>query len=65
LLYGQAERASASLCLPHPGLEERLFVLQPMLQLAPQLRLPASGMRVAERVAWLRATTIEDQAHVH
>ncbi len=65
LLYGQAKRASASLSLPHPGLEERLFVLQPMLQLAPQLRLPASGMLVAERVAWLKSATIEDQAHVH
>jgi 2-amino-4-hydroxy-6-hydroxymethyldihydropteridine diphosphokinase len=55
LLYGERELAAPGLVLPHPRMEERLFVLEPMLALAPGLRLPRCGRTVSERVAELRA----------
>src|SRR5262245_38500563 len=55
LFYGELELASPELVLPHPRLEERLFVLEPLCALAPELVLPRSGRRVRERVAELRA----------
>ena len=50
LLYGQLELCSPRLELPHPRLGERLFVLQPLLEIAPELILP-DGSRVAEQLA--------------
>lgn len=40
LLFGDRRLQSASLTVPHPGLAERPFVLLPLLELAPGLRLP-------------------------
>ena len=40
LLYGDRCLQSASLTVPHPGLADRPFVLLPLLELAPGLRLP-------------------------
>lgn len=40
LLYGELRRTDAALTLPHAGLAERPFVLIPLLELAPGLRLP-------------------------
>lgn len=37
-----------NLVIPHPRLSERLFVLQPLAALAPDLRHPVSGLTVAE-----------------
>ena len=53
LLYGELELRSPEVVLPHPRLEERLFVLEPLNALAPDLRLP-SGRLVRERLAELR-----------
>ncbi len=39
LLYGDVDLDSAELLLPHPRLHERAFVLEPLLELAPDLRL--------------------------
>lgn len=50
LLYGQLELSSARLQLPHPRLGERLFVLQPLLEIAPELVLP-DGRKVAAVLA--------------
>jgi 2-amino-4-hydroxy-6-hydroxymethyldihydropteridine diphosphokinase len=36
------------LLLPHPGIEERLFVLQPLAEIAPQWRHPVSRKRPRE-----------------
>ncbi|MCL6522927.1 MAG: 2-amino-4-hydroxy-6-hydroxymethyldihydropteridine diphosphokinase, partial [Firmicutes bacterium] len=47
-------RAGRELTLPHPRLGERSFVLEPLAELAPELRL-ADGRRVAEAAAELRA----------
>ncbi len=47
--------AHERLVLPHPGLEERLFVLVPLAEIAPWGRLPRCGRTVAERLEELRA----------
>lgn len=51
LLYGARSIDSERLCVPHPRLEERLFVLEPLARIAPELRLPRSGRTVRERLA--------------
>jgi 2-amino-4-hydroxy-6-hydroxymethyldihydropteridine diphosphokinase len=43
LLYGDQVLDTARLTLPHPRLHERAFVLQPLAELAPALRLPGRG----------------------
>jgi len=53
--FGELRCAEAELELPHPRSEERLFVLEPLLELAPERILPLSGQTVAVRVAHLRA----------
>jgi 2-amino-4-hydroxy-6-hydroxymethyldihydropteridine diphosphokinase len=40
LLLGDIELASERLTLPHPEVTSRRFVLEPLLELDPQLRLP-------------------------
>jgi 2-amino-4-hydroxy-6-hydroxymethyldihydropteridine diphosphokinase len=44
LLYGDVELAGGELVLPHPRLHERAFVLEPLLELAPDLRLRGDGI---------------------
>lgn len=50
LAYGPIVRASEALTLPHPGVGVRPFVLVPLAELAPGLRLPGLG-RVGELAA--------------
>ena len=40
LLYGDETVSEAGLEIPHPRLDERAFVLAPLLELDPELRLP-------------------------
>lgn len=40
LLYGDETLATTRLTLPHPGMHARLFVLQPLADVAPALVLP-------------------------
>ena len=47
LLYGDRVIAEPDLEVPHPRLAERRFVLEPLAELAPALRLP-DGRSVAE-----------------
>jgi 2-amino-4-hydroxy-6-hydroxymethyldihydropteridine diphosphokinase len=51
LLYGDRLIDLPRLTLPHPRLHLRAFVLQPLAELAPDLRIPGRG-RIA---AWLPA----------
>ena len=46
LLYGDECINSADLVVPHPGLCERNFVLIPLFEIAPDLRLPDNRMLV-------------------
>jgi 2-amino-4-hydroxy-6-hydroxymethyldihydropteridine diphosphokinase len=50
LLYGEMVLQTGTLTLPHPGLAVRAFVLVPLLELAPGLRLPG-GAPVARLAA--------------
>jgi 2-amino-4-hydroxy-6-hydroxymethyldihydropteridine diphosphokinase len=54
LVYADERRADAQLTLPHPGIAERNFVLQPLREIAPDLLIPGLG-RVAELAARLPA----------
>ncbi|MFZ1326443.1 MAG: 2-amino-4-hydroxy-6-hydroxymethyldihydropteridine diphosphokinase [Candidatus Contendobacter sp.] len=43
LLYDALVSEAPNLTLPHPRLQERAFVLQPLYDLAPQLIIPGQG----------------------
>lgn len=43
LLYGDLRLHSQRLSLPHPRLQQRAFVLRPLLDLAPDLAVPGLG----------------------
>lgn len=47
LLYDQQQLQTERLILPHPGLKNRIFVLKPLMEIAPELVLP-SGERLAD-----------------
>jgi 2-amino-4-hydroxy-6-hydroxymethyldihydropteridine diphosphokinase len=51
LLHGDLELAQPRLTLPHPRLHLRAFVLVPLAEIAPDLRLPRRG----SVAAWLPA----------
>lgn len=46
---------SGGLVLPHPRLQERAFVLLPLVELAPQWRHPVTGLTAAEMLDALPA----------
>lgn len=58
LLYNRLVLESPPLVLPHPRMAERLFVLRPLADIAPQLKHPVSGLTVREM---LRALGGEDE----
>jgi 2-amino-4-hydroxy-6-hydroxymethyldihydropteridine diphosphokinase len=43
LLYGAETLADPGLTVPHPSLHERLFVLEPLAELDPDLEIPGRG----------------------
>lgn len=43
LLYGAERLDEPGLTVPHPRLAERAFVLEPLAELEPGLRIPGSG----------------------
>jgi 2-amino-4-hydroxy-6-hydroxymethyldihydropteridine diphosphokinase len=48
LLYGDVVVHSDRLTLPHPRLAERLFVLVPLCDIAPDVRHPVTGLTAVE-----------------
>lgn len=48
IAFGQEQRFSANLILPHPRAHLRRFVLQPLSELAPDLVLPGQRLSVRE-----------------
>jgi 2-amino-4-hydroxy-6-hydroxymethyldihydropteridine diphosphokinase len=57
LLYGDAILATPELTLPHPRLVQRAFVLKPLAEIAPGLRIPGDGV-VAETLSALGAQRV-------
>jgi len=53
ILVGQTVLDEPGLILPHPRFRERRFVLEPLAQIAPDLRDPVSGKTVGELLATL------------
>jgi 2-amino-4-hydroxy-6-hydroxymethyldihydropteridine diphosphokinase len=43
LLYGSERLEEPDLTVPHPGLHEREFMLEPLAELAPDLQIPGWG----------------------
>lgn len=54
LLLGEVELSGERLTLPHPQVSSRRFVLEPLLELEPELRLP-DGTRLADALDQLGA----------
>jgi len=53
LLVGRIERHSVGLELPHPRMRRRRFVLEPLAEIAAELKLPPDGVSIAELLARL------------
>lgn len=53
LLYGDEIMALDGLIVPHPRMAERRFVLEPLLEIAPQIQIPGIGS-AAEALQRLR-----------
>lgn len=62
LLYDDLRLSTPTLTLPHPGLTDRLFVLLPMTEIAPDLIHPVSGLSIRELLR--RASQGEGEAGI-
>lgn len=58
LTYGHAEYRSERIELPHPDIASRRFVLEPLLELEPDLTLP-DGTRLAVKLGTLLDQRVE------
>lgn len=58
LMHGTTRCDEADLTLPHPGMEDRLFVLVPLAEILPNYSLTGCQCTVQERRDQLRAQTV-------
>ncbi len=56
IFYGDETCAEDDLQIPHPRMEERSFVLEPLVEIAPDWRHPCSGLTAREARDRLRAS---------
>ena len=57
LVYGETVTIGPGLTIPHPRLSERAFVLVPLSDIAPELRVPPDGRTVIEMLHGLDKVT--------
>jgi 2-amino-4-hydroxy-6-hydroxymethyldihydropteridine diphosphokinase len=66
LLYGDERRATDTLTLPHARLHERLFVLEPLVEIAAEALHPTLGLSVRElrQACTDRSRVVRHDAHL-
>jgi 2-amino-4-hydroxy-6-hydroxymethyldihydropteridine diphosphokinase len=62
ILYGSSVIEAPELVVPHPRLAERRFVLEPLAELAPDLRHPVTRRTVREMLAGVAAQKVRKTA---
>lgn len=65
LLYGTEMISTVDLTVPHPGLPERAFVLMPLAEIAPDVRIPSEGESAANLLARLSEETADRVPTIH
>ncbi|MFL6353425.1 MAG: 2-amino-4-hydroxy-6-hydroxymethyldihydropteridine diphosphokinase [Bryobacteraceae bacterium] len=58
LLFGNVVMATPQLTIPHPRMLERRFVLQPLLEIAPELRHPRTSEPLSKHLARLQGQKV-------
>jgi len=58
LFYGRSVIDTADLAVPHPRIAQRRFVLEPLAEIAPELRHPVTGKTAIEMLATLEPQQI-------
>jgi 2-amino-4-hydroxy-6-hydroxymethyldihydropteridine diphosphokinase len=58
LLYGNVVVSGPGLDIPHPGIPERRFVLEPLVELAPGLRHPVTKRTVRQMLKGVSAQSV-------
>jgi 2-amino-4-hydroxy-6-hydroxymethyldihydropteridine diphosphokinase len=48
ILYNELEISTVDLIVPHPDFQNRIFVLRPLLDIAPDLRIPRTHQTIRE-----------------
>lgn len=61
LFYGKTIVSTPELTIPHPHIQNRLFVLEPMFEIAPDYLHPLMGMTISELLVECQDTSIITQ----
>lgn len=61
LFYGEEQINTPNLVVPHPLLQERRFVLEPLMEIAPELKHPILNKTIKQLYAELNDTLIVEK----
>ena len=59
LLFGKTKLSTPELTIPHPRMRERRFVLEPLLEIAPDLRDPLTNEPLRKYLAGVREQKVK------